>query len=246
MAAVYLAASVIGPTGRAKIDCGQRAHIPEILPTHQRPLAAASQGYLNMRKILDLALAGTNAAAASPLFRAMLPCTLVCSLIGGATALADSKSSAEFTLATCLAAMDDLASVEVLAKKNNWTDKTPANSAAGGKFTKSLSMWEVKQGEDKFDLQIWVNQFENLPPLNVCAVLFADKNMKREEFFNFISASVGLTFKPDASRPQSELYEIKAHGQRRSAADRLGVYITISSRSDGTLMSAILSERPRF
>jgi hypothetical protein len=142
--------------------------------------------------------------------------------------------------------MDDLARVEVLAKENNWTDKTPANSAAGGKFMKSLSMWEVMQGEDKFTLEVWVNQFENLPPLNVCGVLFAGRNVKREEFINFISASVELTFKPDASFPQSELYEIKIHGRRRPAADRLGLYITISSRSDGTLMGAILSEMPRF
>jgi hypothetical protein len=206
---------------------------------HQRPLAGVSQGYLIMRKIFDLALARTNAAAASPLFRTMLPCSLVCSLIGGATAFADSKSSAEFTLATCLAAMDDLAKVEVLAKESNWTDRTPANSVAGNKFMKSLSMWEVVQGDDKFNLQIWVNQIGNLPPINVCAVLFADRNVKREEFLNFISASVELTFNPDASHPQRELYEIKIQGR---SANRLGLNITISSRSDGTLMSVILSE----
>jgi hypothetical protein len=199
-----------------------------------------------MRKIIDLALAGTNAATTSPLFRAMLPCTLVCSLIGSATALANSQSLAKFTLATCLAAMDDLARVKVLAKENNWTDKTPANSAPGGEFMKSLSMWEVMQGEDTLTLQIWVNQFENIPPLNVCGVLFAGKNVKREDFFNFLSASVELTFKPDASFPQRELYEIKIHGRRPPAANSLGLYITISSQRDGTLMSAIFSQMPRF
>ena len=33
----------------------------------------------------------------------------------------NSKSAAEFTLTTCLAAMDDLAKVEVMARENNWT-----------------------------------------------------------------------------------------------------------------------------
>jgi hypothetical protein len=204
-----------------------------------------------MRKIADLALAGTNVTKAITLFMAMLPCTLVCSMIGGATALADSKSSAEFTLATCLPAMDDLARVEVLAKENNWTDKTPAN--AGGKFIKSLSMWEVMQGEDKFTLQIWVNQLENFSPLNVCGILFAGMNVKREEFFDFISASVELELKSDTQiQTRNELYEIKRHGVARErftvgkVSMSVGLYINFLSRSDGTLMGAVLSEMPKI
>jgi PDZ domain len=194
-----------------------------------------------MRKTIDMALAGTNAATASPLLRAMLPCALVCSLIGGSTALADSKSSAEFTLATCLAAMDDLARVEVLAKENNWADKTPANSAAMSKFLKSQSTWEVTQGEDKFIVATGVYQSgENSPARNVCTVLFPGKNVNREEFFNLISTSVELTFKSDTRFPQTrgELYGIKS-----DRTDGLGLYIT--SRSDGTLISAVFQEMPR-
>jgi hypothetical protein len=39
-------------------------------------------------------------------------------------ALAHSKSAEEFTLTTCLVAMDDLAKVEGMARENNWTNKT--------------------------------------------------------------------------------------------------------------------------
>jgi hypothetical protein len=35
-----------------------------------------------------------------------------------------SKSVAQFTLTTCLAAMNDPAKVELMARENNWTNKT--------------------------------------------------------------------------------------------------------------------------
>jgi hypothetical protein len=194
-----------------------------------------------MRKIIDLALAGANAAAARPLFRAMLLCTLVCSLIGGSPAIADSKSSAEFTLRTCLAAMDDLAKVEAIARKNNWTAKTPPNSAALRNVT-SRSMWEVMEGEDNFTVTIWTSHIGenlNLPPQNVCWVMFPGNILNREEFFNLISASVELMFISDTRFPQarSELYEVKS-----DRITKLG--LSIMSRSDGTLMSASLQQFP--
>src|SRR5262249_7532723 len=52
-------------------------------------------------------------------------------------------------------------------------------------------------------------------------------------------SSVELTFNPEASGPQSELYEIRIQGR---SANRLGLNITILSRSDGALSGAILSE----
>jgi len=152
-------------------------------------------------------------------------------------ALADSKSSAEFTLTTCLAAMDDLAKVEVMARENNWTNKTPPISAAMSKIANSLSTWEVTQGDDKFTVTIWVDV--SGPPLNVCAVHFPGK-VKREDFLNLISASVELTFMSDTRFPQrrSETYEIKRN--RSDRTNKLMLYIM--SQSDGTLMNAMVSE----
>jgi hypothetical protein len=167
-----------------------------------------------MRKIIDLALAAAATVAAS------------------APAFADSKSSAEFMLTTCLAAMDELAKVEVIAQENNWTTKTPANGAAMSKFVKSVSIWEVMQGEDKFTVAILVTQMgENIPPRTVCSVLFPSKNVKREEFFNWISASVELTFR--FSRHGGELYELKSDRTNK-------LMLAIQSQSDGTVTGAVL------
>jgi tetratricopeptide (TPR) repeat protein len=154
-----------------------------------------------------------------------------------APALADSKSSAEFTLTTCLAAMDDLAKVEVMARENNWTNKTPPISAAISKIANSLSTWEVTQGDDKFTVTIWVDVSGT--PRKVCAAHFPGK-VKREDFLNLISASVELTFMSDTRFPQrrSETYEIK-----RNRSDRTNkLMLSIMSQSDGTLMNAMVSE----
>ena len=115
----------------------------------------------------------------------------------------NSKSAAEFTLTTCLAAMDDLAKVEVMARENNWTNRTPPISSALSKHIKSQSVWEVMHGENKFTLMISVQVLHMLdkagvpnvplPPIKVCAVSFPGKNVKRDDFFNSISSSVELT-----------------------------------------------------
>ena len=153
----------------------------------------------------------------------------------------NSKSAgefAEFTLTTCLAAMDDLAKVEVMARENNWTNKTPPISAAMSKIANSISMWEVTQGDDKFTVTIWVGIGAG-PPRKVCAVHFPGK-VKREDFLNLISASVELTFMSDTRFPQrrSETYEIKRN--RSDRTNKLMLYIM--SQSDGTLMNAMVSE----
>src|SRR5271154_887006 len=70
---------------------------------------------------------------------------------------------------------------EVMARENNWTNKTPPISAAMSQIANSLSTWEVTQGDDKFTVTIWVDV--SGPPRKVCAVRFPGK-VKREEFLN--------------------------------------------------------------
>jgi hypothetical protein len=147
-----------------------------------------------------------------------------------------SKSVAEFTLTTCLAAMNDPAKVELMARENNWTNKTAPVSAAMSKIMKSESSWEVMQGEKKFTLIIWAHA--SGPPLKECALSFLGTNVKRDDFFNSIAASAELTFVVDSRFPQrrSESYEIKSDLPNK-------LMLTIMSRSDGTVFSAMVSER---
>jgi tetratricopeptide (TPR) repeat protein len=116
-----------------------------------------------------------------------------------APALADSKSSAE----NCLAAIDGIAKVAVIAQENNWITTA---LATGG-----------------------------------CLVTFPGKNVKRDDFFNLISASVDLTFLSDTRLPQQrgEWYEIKSDRTNK-------LVLNIMSQSDGTLIAAGVSEMPRF
>jgi hypothetical protein len=164
----------------------------------------------------------------------------------------NSKSAAEFTLTTCLAAMDDLAKVEVMARENNWTNKTPLMPV--DKFTNSLSVWEVMQGENKFTVMISVRVLHMLdkagvpnvplPPIKVCAVSFPGKNVKRDDFFNSISASVDLTpmtlqQPPPALQEKLYGYEIKS-----DRTDKLILVTLMESQIDGTLNQAGVMEMP--
>jgi hypothetical protein len=169
-----------------------------------------------------------------------------------------SKSVAQFTLTTCLSAMDDLAKVEVMARENNWINKTPPISA--DKFKNSLSAWEVMQGGNKFTVMIWVQVLTMLdkagvpdvarlgdlplPPIKVCAVSFPGKNVKRDDFFNSVSASVELTpvtlqEPPPALQEKMYAYEIKS-----DRADKLMLIRFMWSQIDGTLNQAGVMEMP--
>jgi hypothetical protein len=169
-----------------------------------------------MRKLIDLALAA--AFASNP----------------AAPALADSKSAAEFALTTCLAATDDPAKVEAIAREHNWT-------AQSGPKTGIIadSAWELVQGEDRF--LVVIATITLTPPLNFCSVAFLSKNVNRDEFFNVISASAELTFIRDRTTPRSlaQTYEIKS--DRRNQ-----LMLTILSTSDGIVMGLdIMQELPR-
>ena len=125
-----------------------------------------------------------------------------------ASALADSKSAAEFALNTCLAAMDDPAKVEAIAREHDWTTvplETLREKARG--TMSSLSAWEVMQGEDRFLVSVGTMMLTS--PLNYCSVAFPGKNVasekkvNRDEFFDVISASAKVTLIRENKSPRS-------------------------------------------
>jgi hypothetical protein len=173
-----------------------------------------------MRKITDLALAAAFGLTTS------------------ASALADSKSAAEFTLATCLPAMDGLSKVGAIARENNWTLKRlPPND-----LFKSNSLWDVVQGEDRFSVNVWISHLGEAD-YNICFVRFPGNNVNREEFLSFISASIQLVPLADTRFAQiqmrSERYEIKSNRAKMLA-------LGIQSQPDGNVTVASITETPRF
>ena len=61
-------------------------------------------------------------------------------------ALADSKSAAEFTLATCLPAMDDLSKVEIMARENNGPLNPPRIAVGSGRPSQRGMSCRVRTG----------------------------------------------------------------------------------------------------
>jgi hypothetical protein len=162
----------------------------------------------------------------------ILSLTFASALALSGPAAADSKSAAEFVLKTCLAAMDDLSKVEVMAREGNWFTFPPRPVTDPNMFA-SKTNWRA----NKFFVSTWTNKKEgNAFP--VCFVgLGNDKTIIRDEFFNAISASVELKLVSETSpSPQlrMEAYDIKSDGPSK-------VQLLIAAHPDGSMSSIMFS-----
>jgi hypothetical protein len=165
-----------------------------------------------------------------------LPYALIFPFIAGAPAMADSTTSAEFTRATCLGAMDDLAKVDVMAREKNWATAPEAAAGAQNNAFKMRSAWSVTQGDDKFLVATGDSHVGgNVGTGTLCMVMFPGKNVRRDEFFTTMSAGMELTSTATMSFPQGymEIYEIKSSGPNKQI-------LQMMSLNDGTLMLSSL------
>jgi hypothetical protein len=158
---------------------------------------------------------------------------LTAALIAGPSAFADSKSAADFLLKTCLPTMDELSKVEMMAREGGWTYMKPAVSLAS---QKSHSVWLVAQGEDRFVVSVWINHILQ-SDANICYVDFSSNEVNREAFFNYLSATLELTFLADTRFPQirNEVFKIQS-------AHPKGLGLSIQSRTDGNVWMASIFE----
>jgi hypothetical protein len=172
-----------------------------------------------MRKFTILAVSGTFVLAADTF------------------ALADSKSAADFLIETCLPAMDNVSKVEAMAREGNWTPKPDLNPPS--QFRTSNSRWEVTKGEEKFSVFVWINHLAQ-QDYNICFVNFLSKNVNREEFLRFVTASLELTLISDTRMVEiqklNELYRIKSD---RSNPIQLGI---VSKIADGSVEFSSITE----
>jgi hypothetical protein len=188
-----------------------------------------------MRKITVLAVSGAFVLAAST------------------SALADSKSVAEFLLKTCVPAMDDLSHVEAMAREGSWTPKPLPSSITANRFQKSHSRWDVAQGDDRFWVNVWINHFGE-QDYNICFVGFLSndvdrsENVDREELLTFIAASVQLTLTSDTGFAQTnmrlEAYELNNDRITRDRAKPVRLLITSQSDSKVDMVGVIENFRP--
>ena len=113
------------------------------------------------------------------------------SLTTTASALADSKSAAEFVLKTCLAAVERFAKVEVPCTY-------PPKDL---KFVMPHTDWEAVRRGERYSVTTWINERAgNIP---TCIANFHEtKNINRDDFFAAISATLELKLESEQTNPR--------------------------------------------
>jgi hypothetical protein len=139
--------------------------------------------------------------------------TLLLSLAGTAPALANATTSAEFTVATCRDAVDDLAKVDAIAREKNWTAAPEAAARAQNNSANVKSAWMVEEGDDNFAVATATNDSGGLAQ-NICMVMFPGVRIPRDPFFHVMSAAMELKLQAQMTFPQGhvEIFEIKSRG----------------------------------
>jgi hypothetical protein len=176
------------------------------------------------------------------LLGAFLPAALLCPLIGSVPALANSTTAAEFTIATCRGAMDDLAKVDAIAQEKNWTAAPGDLAAAQNNLIKIRSAWKVTQGEDQFLVATGLSQVGGTVGTgNLCMVVFPGfppgMKVQRDAFYNAMAAAMELKPMANMTLPQGrmEMFEIKSSGPGKQI-------LQLISLNDGDIvMSGMLS-----
>jgi hypothetical protein len=111
----------------------------------------------------------------------LVPAAVLCGLIGGAPARADSASLAAFTIATCRDAVDNPAKVAALAREGSWTAETNTGQLPG-KFDQA---WSLEQDGEKVLVMVM-----SKGAMRFCGVMFRDASVSREDFLQAMSGAL--------------------------------------------------------
>ena len=189
-----------------------------------------------------VALPAVRMARAHAVLLAM--CSALLSGFPGWSAHADSKAAAEFTLRTCSDAMANFAKVEAAAREGSWVGSSQPISEAMSKYMRNRLMWTVPQGDEIYFVSIlesFIGGGQKPSPYKFCTITFRNKTVRRDEFFNLVSAAMDLTFASETRTPytRTEMYEINCY-------QLANVNITIISSLDGIVQSVIMQEVFKF
>jgi hypothetical protein len=160
-----------------------------------------------------------------------LPWVVILPLISASPALAAPDNPADFLLATCLGAINDLSKVNVMARENNW-QAMPAGDAKGA--------WTVTLNGEQIGLVTGAKPSPH-GPTGVCGMTYPSKTLNRDAFFSKIFTSLQLKTFADMSFAQGrmEMYEISSDGRTK-------IVLQIGSTPDGvvTLTSIVAMPEP--
>jgi hypothetical protein len=125
---------------------------------------------------------------------------------GDAAETVNGKSAVDFLLSTCLPAMDDVTSVEAMARDNNWF-RLPT-TAYDSKYTTPHLRWRA----NGYMVIIWTFKERNNPSCFVGIRPY--KKVYSNEFFEAISASLQLELISDNTYSQHRQRLYKIVGER--------------------------------
>jgi hypothetical protein len=142
---------------------------------------------------------------------------------------ADGRSVADFVLTTCLSPVADPAAIDVMAREKGWVRLPPPPGGPSRAVRVTSPRWRV----DGFFVTMWTpGDGSGNPDVPACYVLIRPSRLvKRDEFFDAISASLDLRPYKDAtySNSRQEMYEIV--GTKRKL-------LFSSINEDGTMFGA--------
>src|SRR5262245_55716156 len=101
-------------------------------------------------------------------------------------------------------------------------------------------MWRVPQCDETYVVSIWehlIGEEQELSPRKSCSVSFPNKTIKRDEFFNLVSAALDLTFAADIRMPQMR---IETYGMNRYRPNKVNLAIT--STLDGIVTTVLCTK----
>jgi hypothetical protein len=164
----------------------------------------------------------------------LLPIAVLWPVLSGSPAFASATTAAQFTIATCRGAMDDLGKVDAIAEEKHWATAPEGATETQNNIVKLRSAWTVNQGDDNFVVATGQNQIGgNVGTGNVCMVVFTSSKPRRDEFHAAMSAAMEL--KPVANvtmeRGRMEMFEITHDGPAK-------LILQITSLNDGNVMMA--------
>jgi hypothetical protein len=147
-------------------------------------------------------------------------------LAATASALAESKSAAEFALKTCLRAMDDVGKVDVMARENKWF-MLPPNPVANPPLFKSHTHWVA----GRYSVTTWINEKAGNSP-HCLISLFRNEDINLDEFFATLSASLKLEFvsENNTARLRIVTYDVTSTPGN--------IQLNMAIQLDGTMFSA--------
>ena len=171
--------------------------------------------------------------------------TAVAALVGialaGAVALvADAASgpraerrAAAFARATCMAAMEDPAKVERMAKDRAWTQLTDRSSEQPG-FMTVIGTWRAGQDDRSYLVSVATSRKHGRPQ-NICTVVLEDSTLARAAFFAAMSDGWDLATIADVASPElhHEMLTVRS-------ARPLDLVLQMTSSPDGIVMSMTL------